>query len=212
MSRIIAKSRKSARKASGRSSRPPSPASRASRADPLAELFHRRWLVPALAALHLLQGAKFITLLNRLETSRTSLKQTLEEGATCGYIIKNPGYGHPLRPEYILTDAGRAIAPACVKLIDRLHTMDMEGVCLRKWSLPVLLAIRGKPARFGEIRDRLGPITDRALTLALRDLIEAGLITRRVIDSYPPTTQYQLASRARTLLPMLRGLACRAIL
>ena len=52
----------------------------------------------------------------------------------------------------------------------------------------------------------------RALTLALRDLVEAGLLNRRVIDSYPPTPQYQLAARARPLLPILRGLAGRAIL
>ena len=44
----------------------------------------------------------------------------------------------------------------------------------------------------------------RALTLALRDLVEAGLLTRRVIDSYPPTPQYQLAAKTRPLLPILR--------
>lgn len=175
-------------------------------------LFHRRWLVPSLAELYLLKGAKFITLVNRLETNRPALKQTLEDGASRGYIRKNPGYGHPLRPEYILTDGGRAIAPACVRLMERLREIDAMDVCLRKWSLPALLAIGGKPSRFGEIRDHLGLITDRALTLALRDLVEAGLLNRRVIDSYPPAPQYKLAARTRPLLPIIRELARRAIL
>ncbi|MCH7547408.1 MAG: helix-turn-helix transcriptional regulator [Planctomycetes bacterium] len=209
MSRIIAKSRNYARKASGRASRPPLSALRI---DPLAGLFHRRWLVPTVAELYLMKGAKFITLLNRMEASRPALMQTLQDKTSLSYIRKNPGYGHPLRPEYILTDAGRAIAPNCVRLMGRLRKIDAMDVCLRKWSLPVLLAIGGKPSRFGEIRYCLGLITDRALTLALRDLVEAGLLNRRVIDSYPPTPQYQLAARARPLLPILRGLAGRAIL
>ena len=62
---------------------------------------------------------------------------------------------------------------------------------------------------FGEIRRRLGAITDRALTLALKDLIDADLLTREVYDEYPPTTLYRTTRRAWPLLGPLDELRLR---
>ncbi len=142
------------------------------------------------------QQATGCPLPKRLLQGRAARLQSIQEGDELG----------PL--QQMKLSQGRN-QPATVK---QLRSLDAEDVCLRKWSLPVVLATGSKPARFGAIRECLGPITDRALTLALRDLDEAGLLTRRVIDSYPPTPQYQLAAKTRPLLPILRELARRAIL
>ena len=40
-----------------------------------------------------------------------------------GLVIRNPGYGHPLRPEYLLTDNGRGVAESS----ERLHRTDQAG-------------------------------------------------------------------------------------
>jgi hypothetical protein len=58
-----------------------------------------------------------------------------------------------------------------------------------------------------QLRDRLPAISPRALTLALKALSDAGLVERRVVDGFPPSTLYRLSRRARPIRPPLRRLA-----
>ena len=51
---------------------------------------------------------------------------------------RNPGYGHPLRPEYVLTTQRRGAARRCAALLARGRR---RASLLRKWSLPVLAAL-----------------------------------------------------------------------
>ena len=69
----------------------------------LAQLFHHRWAVPVLAELHRTSGSRFVTLHRRLGIGRESLRRTLASLAEQDLVARNPGYGHPLRPEYVLT-------------------------------------------------------------------------------------------------------------
>ncbi len=87
----------------------------------MAALFHRRWAVPVLAQLHRDRGAKAITLTNGLSVSRESLRATLDELIEHGWIARNPGYGHPMRPEYLLTRRGEKLGPTCVRLMAMLR-------------------------------------------------------------------------------------------
>jgi DNA-binding HxlR family transcriptional regulator len=173
----------------------------------MAIFFHRRWSAPILAELlrgdTVQGGAKFITLANRLRLSRESLKATLDHLILHDYVMRNPGYGHPLRPEYILAEAGHDIAPACRDLMRILTQSELERAALRKWSMPALLAIGRGVRRFGALKIALSGITARALTLALKDLASARLVRRRVIDRYPPVTAYSLTRAARSLLVVL---------
>ena len=68
---------------------------------------------------------------------------------------------------------------------------------LRKWSLPVLAALRSRAvlgaARGGSGRD------PRALALALKDLQAAELVERRIEDAYPPRALYVPTAQGRRL-------------
>jgi DNA-binding HxlR family transcriptional regulator len=170
-------------------------------------LFHHRWAAPVLAELHRSKGSRFVTLSNRLGLGRDSLRRTLAALIDADLVMKNPGYGHPLRPEYVLTDRGRAVAPACARLIAALERLDANDVGLKKWSMPAVLALADGECRYSELRKRLPDVSPRALTLALKDLGAAELVERRVTGGYPPGTVYRLRGRAQPLAHILAGIA-----
>jgi DNA-binding HxlR family transcriptional regulator len=172
----------------------------------ITPLFHHRWAAPILAELHRSKGSRFVTLSNRLGLGRESLRRTLTALIDAGLVMKNPGYGHPLRPEYVLTEHGRTVAPACARLIATLERLDARAVGLKKWSMPAVLALADGECRYSELRKRLPGVTPRALTLALKDLGAAELVERRVTPDYPPSTVYRLRPKARPLARILATL------
>jgi DNA-binding HxlR family transcriptional regulator len=162
----------------------------------LIALFHHRWSAPVLAELERQRGSRFVALAHVLGVGRDSLRRTLDALTELGLVARNPGFGHPLRPEYVLTAEGEAVARRCRQLVELLDGLD--DVALRKWSLPVLVALE-EPSRFSELRSRLPGVTARALAIALKDLRAAGLVERRVEDAYPPTAVYAATADGRRL-------------
>jgi DNA-binding HxlR family transcriptional regulator len=174
----------------------------------LPALSHRRWAAAVLAELHRTGGSRFVTLTNRIGVGRESLRRTLTAVIEGGLAARNPGYGHPLRPEYVLTQRGNRVAMVCADLVALLRELDVERPAARKWSLPVVLALGGPGRhRFSALQERLREITPRALALALKDLAAAGLVERAVTDGYPPASVYSLTPAGARLLPLLRRLA-----
>ena len=43
--------------------------------------------------------------------------------------------------------------------------------------------------------------------MSLKDLVAAGLVDRRVLDGFPPRTEYVLQQRARAIAPLLDQIA-----
>ena len=177
----------------------------------LVSLFHNRWSVPILAELHRQRGSRFVTLSRILGLSRESLRRTLNALIDSGLVGRNPGYGHPLRPEYVLTSSGERIARACRPLVEQLRRNDLQEIGLKKWSMPVVYALGEGPRRFSELREALEVISPRALALALKDLEAAGLVDRRVTDDYPPATVYRLTRAGRPLSALLRQVTAPTI-
>lgn len=116
------------------------------------------------------------------------MKLNLELLIGAGFVMRNPGYGHPLRPEYILTSLGLRVGMSAQALFDLLPQRALGEI---KWCLPCV-AVLDESARFGEVRNALPGITDRALSKALKVLEEAGAIAREVEPSYPPRVFYQV--------------------
>jgi DNA-binding HxlR family transcriptional regulator len=169
----------------------------------LIALCHHRWSLPVIAEIRRTDGSRFVTLSGRLGITGESLRRTLAYLRDEGLIERNPGYGHPLRPEYVLTRAGRIVAPHARRLLDVLA--GHEEVGLKKWSLPVLAEL-DEPRRFSELRAAL-PATPRALTLALKELQADRLVRRTVTDEYPPQVRYAATRKGARIAVVARALA-----
>ena len=68
-----------------------------------------------------------------------------------------------------------------------------------KWSVMVVGHLTRKTMRFNELRHSIGGISQRMLTLSLRNLERDGLVTRTVYPEIPPRVEYQLTELGRTL-------------
>ncbi len=173
---------------------------------PLIEFVHRRWNIPIVAELYERHGAKFVTLANSLEVGRASLTASLTHLIEMGLVKKNPGHGHPMRPEYVLTQEGNAIGETCLELTRALKSAADIDLAFRKWTLPLVAAIGGDVRRFNELRRVLPDATPRAVTLGLKSLIGQKWVNRTVIDDYPPTVGYELSKKGLRVLDRIVGL------
>lgn len=172
----------------------------------LIGLFHHRWTVPALAQMSGSGGARVAELSHALGASRGGLVQALHWLVNARLIERNPGHGHPLRPEYLVTVTGVPVATAAAEIVALARRWSIEPHVYRKWPLPVAHSLGGG-ARFSELRMRLPGITDRALSEALRCLSTSRLAERVVRPAYPPRVEYLPTARATKLLSPLDRLA-----
>jgi len=76
-----------------------------------------------------------------------------------------------------------------------------------KWKCIILHQLRAEPQRFGALRRRMPNVTQRMLTLSLRDLESDGLVHRHVHHVVPPHVEYSLTDLGKSLMPVLSGLA-----
>lgn len=170
-------------------------------------LVRHRWMIPVLAELERLDGAKFVTLVQALGAGRSAVREALDALIALGLAARNPGYGHPLRPEYLLTDRGRALSSACLELADAVREVGGDNEAYRKWTLPIVRGLADGADRFGELREGLDGVTPRALSLALKRLVASGLVEREVDDGYPPVSRYRLTEASVALVGPLDRLA-----
>ena len=173
---------------------------------PLIELVHHRWNIPVIAELHRRSGAKYITLVNSLNVSRASLAASLEDLIDQGLVRRNTGHGHPMRPEYLLTEDGSVIGEHCLSLARLVRRRKEGDLAFRKWTLPLVAAIGDEVRRFHEVRDVLAGATPRAITIGLKSMLERRWAARTLIDDYPPAAGYELRPRGRRVLDCVSGL------
>ncbi len=75
-----------------------------------------------------------------------------------------------------------------------------------KWSVMIVGRLTGRTMRFNELRHNIGGISQRMLTLTLRNLERDGLVTRTVYPEIPPRVEYELTQLGRTLTEPLNAL------
>jgi DNA-binding HxlR family transcriptional regulator len=75
-----------------------------------------------------------------------------------------------------------------------------------KWSVMVVGFLSRKTMRFNELRHAIGGISQRMLTLTLRNLERDGLVTRTVYPEIPPRVEYALTDLGHTLTEPLDAL------
>jgi DNA-binding HxlR family transcriptional regulator len=81
------------------------------------------------------------------------------------------------------------------------------GLLERRWTLSILYASIEGAARFNEFRTAVGRVPPATLTARLTELVDAGLLERRVLDTRPPAVEYRLTTRGKRFEPLLRELA-----
>ena len=75
------------------------------------------------------------------------------------------------------------------------------------WAPNVIWHLSGEPRRFGELRHDMPRISARVLSARLRELESRGLVTRRALDTSPPSIEYALTEHGREMLPAIETLA-----
>jgi len=164
------------------------------------ELAEYRWIAPVLRELRRAEGAKFVTLVRRLEANDGAMRRTLARLMQKKWVMRNPGFGHPSRPEYILTSVGLRVAPIADSLVSRLERKHHLSVLENRWALPILYALQSGPMQHAALKRALSGISPRSLSLALKFLQSEGLVIRKVTTDQPPQTRYLLSRSGRALV------------
>lgn len=86
---------------------------------------------------------------------------------------------------------------------------EVEGrLFIGKWTVRVLFLLKERPHRHGQLRQRLGTVSQRMLTKTLRNLEATGMISRRVIRSRPIAVEYSLTKSGKAFIIPLHSV-CR---
>lgn len=76
-----------------------------------------------------------------------------------------------------------------------------------KWSVLIVSRLGNGPLRFNELKRSIGGISQRMLTLTLRNLERDGLVSRTVTPTIPPRVDYELTELGKSLQEPICGLA-----
>jgi DNA-binding HxlR family transcriptional regulator len=87
----------------------------------------------------------------------------------------------------------------------RSHENDVLMVRSGKWTLTIVTLLREERMRFNELK-RIAGISQKTLTLTLRELERDGFVTRTMFATIPPRVDYELTSLGRELLKLADGL------
>ena len=76
----------------------------------------------------------------------------------------------------------------------------------KKWTPLLLKVLLSGPRRFGAFHAAVPQLSDRMLSERLKELEEAGLVTRHVQDSAPVCVTYALTDKGRDLAPVIEAM------
>ena len=173
--------------------------------DDLIALSRIRWTMALLADLAAHRGARFVELAHRLALPRDSLARTLRAAGAVGWVMRNPGHGHPLRPEYVLTLEGARLAAGAEPLLAAQAQLGLLPGTLTCWGMPLILTIGSGHSRFNEIAETLATATPRAISQGLQTLTANDLVLRHVLDGRPSASLYRLTPNGTLLAEAVRN-------
>ena len=80
-----------------------------------------------------------------------------------------------------------------------------------KWTVLVVQTLGEGSKRFNELRREIPSVSQRMLTLTLRNLERDGIVNRTVTPTIPPRVDYELTELDRSLQKPICGLATWAL-
>ena len=107
----------------------------------------------------------------------------------------------------------RLIVPEDIRLMKRnrgvsecplTRCMDLIGAA---WAPHIIWYLSDGPRRFGELRYDIPAISARVLSQRLRELGELGVVSRTLVDTRPPRTEYELTRLGLELVPVVNAIA-----
>ena len=88
-------------------------------------------------------------------------------------------------PQHVISDC-RRVADILARVSD-------------KWTILILMALGDRRMRFGELHRAVDGISQRMLTVTLRNLEQDGILTRTAYPTIPPRVEYEISERGRSL-------------
>ncbi|MEP3045423.1 MAG: winged helix-turn-helix transcriptional regulator [Roseibium sp.] len=165
----------------------------------LVNLTSKAWSLKILALMHSGVPGRQAPLLSAAQANRASFAASLQHLIQLGLLEKNPGHGHPLRPEFRLTPTGKQAAEMASRIVQHASGEQALATIRRSWTVPIL-AVTQSPIRFSNIKSGLGPITDRALSKSLGVLEEQDWLKRDIdISQRSPFPTYQAVNAGKEI-------------
>ena len=87
----------------------------------------------------------------------------------------------------------------CIKM-----AMEIIG---SKWTALILRDLFISPKGFCELQESVGGVNPRTLSLRLKSLEEKGIITSKHFRQVPPRSEYELTSKGKDLLPIIKNMS-----
>ena len=81
--------------------------------------------------------------------------------------------------------------------------LDVIG---NKWKGVILFHLLDSTKRFNELRRLIPSVTQRMMTLQLRELEKDNIVSRKVYPEVPPKVEYSLTDFGTTLKPIMLSL------
>ena|SRR5688572_24923579 len=97
-----------------------------------------------------------------------------------------------------------AAPPVAIGVCPYYHAaVEMLG---KRWTGAIVSSLLGGPLRFSELAQGIPQISDRLLSMRLRELEAGGLVARRVREGAPVRVDYELTPKGRALEPAIASL------
>jgi DNA-binding HxlR family transcriptional regulator len=71
-----------------------------------------------------------------------------------------------------------------------------------RWKLLIMANLEKGSLRYSELKKSINQITERMLTLQLREMEEDGIVKRTVFAEVPPRVEYELTAIGMELVPI----------
>ncbi len=96
--------------------------------------------------------------------------------------------------------------PLCV-LHENCPLRQMFDLVGDRWSSIVLFVIGDETKRYSDLQKQIPGVSKKMLTQTLRNLEQAGLLSRKVYAVVPPKTEYRLTPLGKSILEPITALA-----
>jgi DNA-binding HxlR family transcriptional regulator len=84
------------------------------------------------------------------------------------------------------------------------HAVEVLG---RRWTGAIVRALLSGATRFGDLTATIPGLSDRMLSLRLKELEREGIVTRTVTPSTPVRIDYQLTDKGQALGRVVQAIA-----